>query len=170
MLTRRFPFLDPVYIAPDLARRLRILADDCERLALGRPVSAILLQNAPLLEDWVPVVTPLGVQLVGRSPAIPSTTIAPSPPPPSGSPTPTAPGLALCLASICWVHPFSAMTTFAPRGTDHDARSRREAETDGTEQGVAITTTGTIAGDNAAPRAEPHCKAGYNRAPSPQDR
>ena len=66
MLTRRFPFLDPVYIAPDLARRLRILADDCERLALGRPVSAILLQNAPLLEDWVPVVTPLGLRLVGQ--------------------------------------------------------------------------------------------------------
>jgi hypothetical protein len=66
MLTRQFPFLDPTRIEPDLARRLRILADDSERLALGLPVSAILLANAPLLEDWVPMVTPLGVQLVGQ--------------------------------------------------------------------------------------------------------
>ena len=66
MLTRQFRFLDPARIEPDLARRLRALADDCERLALGRPVSPILLAKAPLLEDWVPTVTPLGVQLVGR--------------------------------------------------------------------------------------------------------
>ncbi|SIN83821.1 hypothetical protein SAMN05443247_00098 [Bradyrhizobium erythrophlei] len=66
MLTRQFPFLDPARIDPDLARRLRVLADDCDRLELGRPVSPILLQKAPLLEDWFPTVTPLGVQLVGR--------------------------------------------------------------------------------------------------------
>jgi hypothetical protein len=66
MLIRQFPFLDPVRIEPDLARRLRALADDCERLALVRPVSPILLAKAPLLEDWVPTVTALGVQLVGR--------------------------------------------------------------------------------------------------------
>jgi hypothetical protein len=66
MLTRQFPFLDPTRIEPDLARRLRTLADDCERLALGRPVWPILLAKAPLLEDWVPTVTALGVQLVGH--------------------------------------------------------------------------------------------------------
>jgi hypothetical protein len=65
MLTRRFPFLDPAHITPDLARRLRALADDCERLELGRPVSPILLQRAPLLKEWIAAVTPLGVQLVG---------------------------------------------------------------------------------------------------------
>lgn len=66
MLTRQFPFLDPARIEPNLARRLHTLAHDCERLALGRPVSPILLAKAPLLEDWVPTVTPLGVRLVGR--------------------------------------------------------------------------------------------------------
>jgi hypothetical protein len=66
MLTRRFPFLDPAHITPDLARRLRALADDCERLEFGRPVSPILLQKAPLLKEWIPAVTPLGVQLVGH--------------------------------------------------------------------------------------------------------
>ena len=66
MLTRQFAFLDPARIEPDLARRLRTLSDDCERLALGRPVSPILLAKAPLLEDWVPTVTALGVRLVGR--------------------------------------------------------------------------------------------------------
>jgi hypothetical protein len=66
MLTRRFPFLDPARVEPDLARRLRALAHDCERLALSLPVSPILLAKAPLLEDWVPTVTALGVQLVGR--------------------------------------------------------------------------------------------------------
>jgi hypothetical protein len=91
MLTRQFRFLDPARIEPDLARRLRALARDCERLALGRPVSPILLAKAPLLEDWVPTVTALGVQLVGRVTAIPFRAIAKSPPPPSGLPTLTAP-------------------------------------------------------------------------------
>jgi hypothetical protein len=66
MLTRLFPFLDPAHITPDLARRLRTLADDCDRLELGRPVSSLLLQKAPLLEDWAPAVTPQGVQLIGH--------------------------------------------------------------------------------------------------------
>ncbi len=82
MLTRRFPFLDPAHITPDLARCLRALADDCERLALSRAVSPILLAKAPLLEDWLPTVTPLGVQLVGRVSGHPphgDRVIAPSP-------------------------------------------------------------------------------------------
>jgi uncharacterized protein DUF6634 len=66
MLTRQFPFLDPARIEPNLARRLHTLAHDCERLALGRPVSPILLAKAPLLEDWVPALTPQGVQLIGH--------------------------------------------------------------------------------------------------------
>jgi hypothetical protein len=66
MLTRLFPFLDPAHITPDLGRRLRALADDCDRLELGRPVSSLLLQKAPLLEDWAPAVTPQGVQLIGH--------------------------------------------------------------------------------------------------------
>ena len=65
MLTQLFPFLDPAHITPDLARRLRALADDCDRLEFGRPVSPIKLQTAPVLEDWVPVVTPEGLRLIG---------------------------------------------------------------------------------------------------------
>jgi len=65
MLTNLFPFLDPAHITPDLARRLRALADDCGRLELEPTVSPILLQKAPLLENWVPAVTPGGVQLIG---------------------------------------------------------------------------------------------------------
>jgi hypothetical protein len=66
MLTRLFPFLDPAHVTPDLGRRLRALADDCDRLERGRPVSPALLQKAPLLEDWVPAITPQGVQLIGH--------------------------------------------------------------------------------------------------------
>src|ERR1700730_15018186 len=67
MLTQLFPFLDPIHLTPDLARRLRALARDCDRLSLGRAVSPILLQSAPLLEDWVPAVTPEGLQVIGHA-------------------------------------------------------------------------------------------------------
>jgi hypothetical protein len=101
MLTRQFPFLESARIEPDLARRLRTLADDCERLELGHPVSPIVLAKAPLLEDWVPTVTALGVHLVGQvSPGIPFRAIAKSPPPPSGPQTLTALGPAPCPAII----------------------------------------------------------------------
>jgi hypothetical protein len=66
MLTHLFPFLDPVHIAPDLAPRLRMLADDCDRLRFGRPPSQRILEKAPLMEDWTTVLTPEGVKLVGR--------------------------------------------------------------------------------------------------------
>jgi hypothetical protein len=66
MLARLFPFLDPTHVTPDLGRRLRALADDCDRLERGRPVPPVLLQKAPLLTDWVPALTPQGVQLIGR--------------------------------------------------------------------------------------------------------
>jgi hypothetical protein len=65
VLTQLFPFLDPAHITPDLARRLRALANDCDRLEFGRPVSPIMLQTAPVLEDWVPAVTPEGLRLIG---------------------------------------------------------------------------------------------------------
>nr|WP_249151055.1 DUF6634 family protein [Bradyrhizobium sp. JYMT SZCCT0180] len=41
------------------------MADDCEHLELRRPISPVLLEKAPLLEDWVATVTPLGLHLVG---------------------------------------------------------------------------------------------------------
>jgi hypothetical protein len=66
MLTQLFPSLDPVYITPDLSPRLRALADDCDLLVVHREVSPWLLQQAPLLEDWVPVITLGGIQLAGR--------------------------------------------------------------------------------------------------------
>jgi hypothetical protein len=60
MLTRLFPFLDPARIKPDLATRLRRLADDCEHLEAGLPVSQLELTEAPLLEDWAPTLMPQG--------------------------------------------------------------------------------------------------------------
>ena len=67
MLTQLFPFLDPGQSPGDLARRLRALADDCNRLALGHPVPLAILQKALLLDDWIPAVTPEGVRLIGRA-------------------------------------------------------------------------------------------------------
>ncbi len=66
MLTHLFRFLDPVHIAPDLPPRLRMLADDCDRLKSGRKPSQRILENAPLMEDWTAVLTPEGVKMVGR--------------------------------------------------------------------------------------------------------
>jgi hypothetical protein len=65
MLTHMFPFLDPAHISPDLASRLRALADDCERLTFGQPVPSTVLAKAPLLKGWVPALTPEGLQLIG---------------------------------------------------------------------------------------------------------
>jgi hypothetical protein len=66
MLTRFFRFLDPALISPDLALRLRRLADDCEQLKIHCSVASWQLQNAPLLENWTPTLTPEGLHLVGR--------------------------------------------------------------------------------------------------------
>ena len=65
MLTHMFPFLDPAHISSDLASRLHVLADDCERLTLGQAVPSTVLEKAPLLKDWVPALTPAGLQLIG---------------------------------------------------------------------------------------------------------
>ena len=67
MLTQSFRFLDPAHISPDLALRLRKLADDCEQLELHRFVLPTVLENAPLLESWMPILTPEGLHLVGRA-------------------------------------------------------------------------------------------------------
>jgi hypothetical protein len=67
MLTRLFPFLDPAHTTPDLARRLRALADDCDRLERSRTVSPLLLRSAPLLKDWMPAMTPAGLHLIGNA-------------------------------------------------------------------------------------------------------
>jgi hypothetical protein len=66
MLTQLYPFLDPARINADLAPRLRALADDCDHLALNRRVSPTLIQGAPLLEQWLPVLSPEGVRLAGH--------------------------------------------------------------------------------------------------------
>lgn len=71
MLTDMFSFLDPAHISSDLASQLRALADDCEQLKLARAVPPMLLRRAPLLENWVPALTPGGVQLIGYTVAHP---------------------------------------------------------------------------------------------------
>ncbi|OSJ19518.1 hypothetical protein BST63_02155 [Bradyrhizobium canariense] len=46
MLTRFFRFLDPTLISPDLAPRLRRLADDCEQLKAHGIVTPQMLRKA----------------------------------------------------------------------------------------------------------------------------
>jgi hypothetical protein len=67
MLTQLFPFLDLDQNPGNLARRLRALANDCAFLTLGHPIPPAILQKAPLLDDWVPAVTPEGVRLIGHA-------------------------------------------------------------------------------------------------------
>ena len=66
MLTKTFPFLDVRRISPDLAARLQGLADDCARLAQDAPFVAARLRTAPVLDLYVPLVTPIGLHLVGQ--------------------------------------------------------------------------------------------------------
>lgn len=66
MLTKAFPFLDPAGITPDLINRLRSLSDACADLRQNRAVPPILLQAAPKLDAYAPVVTPQGLRLVGE--------------------------------------------------------------------------------------------------------
>jgi hypothetical protein len=63
MLTHLFPFLDPDQIFSGLASRLPAFAD--ERLSFDRRGPPAVLEEAPLLEDWVPVLTQTGLHLVG---------------------------------------------------------------------------------------------------------
>ncbi len=66
MLTQLYPFLDPARITADLAPRLRTLADDCHHLGRYRQASRLLLQDAPVLEQWLPVLSAEGVHLAGH--------------------------------------------------------------------------------------------------------
>lgn len=66
MLTKTFPFLDVHRITPDLAARLQSLADDCVRLAHDATFVAARLRTAPVLDLYVPLVTPAGLHLVGK--------------------------------------------------------------------------------------------------------
>lgn len=64
MLCKLFPFLDLRNVESNLPAKLRRLADDLE-LLMQFPMSPSELRNAPLIDDWVVVVTPIGVQLMG---------------------------------------------------------------------------------------------------------
>uniref|UniRef100_Q07SK6 Uncharacterized protein n=1 Tax=Rhodopseudomonas palustris (strain BisA53) TaxID=316055 RepID=Q07SK6_RHOP5 len=66
MLTRIFPFLDPCLITPELSERLHSLARDCAALEYDRSFVADRLQTAPVLDLYVPLLTPLGLHLVGQ--------------------------------------------------------------------------------------------------------
>lgn len=66
MLTRQFPFLDPATITEDLTGRLQRLARDSARLAQLGLVPPGQLHAAPLLDRYRPVITSLGVRLVGH--------------------------------------------------------------------------------------------------------
>lgn len=66
MLTTAFPFLDYRRITPDFVERLQMLADDCARLAHDSSFVADRLRNAPVLDLYVPLVTPVGLHLVGH--------------------------------------------------------------------------------------------------------
>jgi hypothetical protein len=66
MLTHQFPFLDPARITPEITARLQSLADDCARLAHDTAFVAARLRTAPVLDFYTPVITPLGLRLVGQ--------------------------------------------------------------------------------------------------------
>jgi hypothetical protein len=65
MLTDSFPFLLPRHIERGLASRLRSLADDLERIRSGEAPTSAELERAPLIKNWRPVLTPLGLRLTG---------------------------------------------------------------------------------------------------------
>jgi len=65
MLTDRFRFLAPQNIEARLADHLRSLARDMERISNGSAPTEAELAQAPTLERWRPLVTPVGVRLSG---------------------------------------------------------------------------------------------------------
>lgn len=66
MLTRVFPFLDPDTITPAFSERLNLLAKDCALLEHDRSFVEARLRSAPVLDLYVPLLTPLGLHLVGQ--------------------------------------------------------------------------------------------------------
>jgi hypothetical protein len=66
MLTDDFPFLLARHLEPDLAAKLRMLADDLERIAAGTAPTAAELAEAPVMLDWRCALSPVGLRLIGR--------------------------------------------------------------------------------------------------------
>ncbi len=66
MLTKMFPFLDPVHITRALSDRLQALAKDCLMLEHDLTFVTARLRTAPMLDSYVPVLSPLGLHLVGQ--------------------------------------------------------------------------------------------------------
>jgi hypothetical protein len=65
MLTEVFPFLGPENVEPLLPARLRVLADDLEKILDCAALDESRLVDAPFLVDWRAVLTPLGLRLTG---------------------------------------------------------------------------------------------------------
>jgi hypothetical protein len=65
MLTSAFPFLLRHHIECDLPAKLRVLADDLDKIRRGIGPSVSDLAAAPLLVDWRGVLSPLGLCLAG---------------------------------------------------------------------------------------------------------
>lgn len=65
MLTDSFPFLLPRHIERGLPSNLRRLADDLERICSGEAPTGAELANAPLIENWSVVLTPMGLRMDG---------------------------------------------------------------------------------------------------------
>jgi hypothetical protein len=66
MLTKMFPFLDPIHITRALSDRLQALAKDCLMLEHDLTFVSARLRTAPMLDSYVPVLSPLGLHLVGQ--------------------------------------------------------------------------------------------------------
>lgn len=66
MLTETFPFLHPAQITREMSERLQSLAKDCLLLENDVLFVSARLRKAPLLDRYLPVVTPLGLHLVGH--------------------------------------------------------------------------------------------------------
>jgi hypothetical protein len=65
MLTDDFPSLLPRYIEDGLAKKLRTLADDLERIRAGRAPTDGELAGAPSITEWQVMVTAGGLRLTG---------------------------------------------------------------------------------------------------------
>lgn len=66
MLCKTFPFLHPANITRGLSERLQSLAKDCFLLENDVLFVSARLPTAPILDRYLPVLTPLGLHLVGH--------------------------------------------------------------------------------------------------------
>lgn len=65
MLIHAYPFLDPRRITSEVSERLQALANDCARLEHDTKFVAAKLHTAPLLENYAPIIGPLGIRMIG---------------------------------------------------------------------------------------------------------